>query len=132
MNKQTTSKGNLLLKANQKTPKGSHSRRTLSQNPSLNRNRRNRREQDTKIEEEQKQPERKRILVDRSVINIHTLSNPDSKDLKNLVETEIKSPVVKRRQTIQNVTSLFGQPKKIEQEDWEERQKNLKELEEQK
>lgn len=54
-------------------------------------------------------PEKKRIIYDRSQVVIHTLgynnnNNSDAKDIKNLVETEVKSPKVKRRFTVQNVT----------------------------
>ncbi len=56
------------------------------------------------------QPEKKKIILDRAQVKIHTMSfsfhnaNEEAKELKEIMESTVKSPKLKRRTTIQNVT----------------------------
>ena len=50
--------------------------------------------------------ERKRLIYDRSELNMHSLIG-EAKDIKDLVQKEVKSPVLKRRATLQNVSMGF-------------------------
>ena len=69
---------------------------------------------------------------DHSVMEIRVLS-PEHKQLKQVVDTKIKSPEIKRRFTLQSIHVIeqsLNYQVKIEKEDIEERTRLLKKAEE--
>eukprot|EP00347_Sterkiella_histriomuscorum_P001216 403372882 len=144
MNKQTTqgrgqSQAKLSATKNaSRGPQNTINKRStgMSQGPTTSRDRRNAKlKEQQKLEEEAKKamnPEKKRILLDRSVANINTLSynqvqDTDRLEIKNAADSDLKSPL--KRDYSNNVLSLKP---RIEQEDFEERQRTLQKVESQK
>lgn len=68
-------------------------------------------------------PKKRIIMPDRSVMQIRVLS-PEHRELKEVVDTEVKSPppTMKRRTTMQNFTLIIPK-EKIEKEDIDEHQR---------
>ncbi|CDW83556.1 UNKNOWN [Stylonychia lemnae] len=81
--------------------------------------------------------EKKRVYFDRNQVNIHSVMYDDNaeefKDMKEVVETDVKSPNLKRRATIQNFAQMFEVGnRKLEHDDFEQRQLTLQQVEEKK
>jgi hypothetical protein len=73
---------------------------------------------------------KRKFHPDRSVLNI-PLYDEEYKELKDLVDTEVKSPPInsKRRLSIQNITQILPYSSKIENEDIEDRLKLIQDAE---